>query len=137
MTTKQKNEQIKLGKIAIVDVLKTKKDIHNAFNSPLVGNVSLLYGKQGNADKNFKGGFGVSHIVAKRDLENKTDNHFKYYTGKRVLKKLIDVVVKGKIERFEQRRKVVTIVYENFEANLSLDYNGKSLVWLITGYKIK
>ena len=49
-------------------VINERKDVKDAFMCQ-VGSVDLLYGEIGNPQKNFKGGFGVCHIIAKRDYE--------------------------------------------------------------------
>jgi len=125
-----KNEEIKKGIKALKFVIRNKVDFYNAFINLEIGNVTLLYGKAGNINNNFKGGFGISHIISKRNSEERN-------SGYKTAVKLIETIVNGKIIKTIPSKKTVHILFENYEAILSLDLHGETVTWLITGYKIK
>ena len=57
---------------ALKRVIKTKTDEENAFFCSF-GPVCLKYGEPGDPEKNFRKGYGISHIIAKRDYEHAMD----------------------------------------------------------------
>ena len=83
---------------ALNKVIKNKIDIDDAFFCSL-GSVSLKYGNPGLSDKSYKKGFGVSHIISKRDYEHAKDPNAFPETGLQVVKKLMDVIVYGRQSR--------------------------------------
>ncbi|HQN16662.1 MAG TPA: hypothetical protein PLB59_09690 [Bacteroidales bacterium] len=139
--------ELKKGRSALKYVISNKKDRINAFRNPDFGFISLIYGNSGKQINNFKGGFGISHIIAKRDYEDNLEcadfykKHHRYpkrlCSGEFVAYKLIDVVINGKIIKTVESKKTVHMIKDGYEAILSLDMNGTSLTWIITGYKIK
>lgn len=130
------DKELKKGIRNLNKVLKTKKDVFEAFISNSLGKISLIYGFEGNANNNFKKGYGISHIVAKRNYEakNSTDNKEK---GVDVAKKLIDVIINGEIVKTIKSKETVHIEKDGYEAVLSLDWHKNKITWLLTGYKIK
>ena len=83
---------------ALNKVIKNKIDIDDAFFCSL-GSVCLKYGNPGQSDKNYKNGFGVAHIISKRDYEHAKDPNAFPETGLQVVKKLMDVIVYGTITK--------------------------------------
>jgi isoleucyl-tRNA synthetase len=93
-----------------------------------VNEVTFVWGAPGSADNNFKGGHGISHIIAKRDAEAGN--------GLDVAIKLIEVIAKGELHKAVAAKQTVHITYEEYEAVLSKNRFGKKETWLLTGWKI-
>lgn len=120
---------------ALKKVINTKTDVDDAFFCAL-GPVSLKYGNPGNAENNFKKGGGISHIIAKRDYEHAKDLKTFPETGLQVAKKLMDVIIYGKISRIEPDKQCVHLQKDGFEAVISQNWHGNKVNWLLTGWKI-
>jgi len=116
--------------------IKNKKDVQNAFFSELVGSISLIYGTDGDKTKNFKGGYGIAHIIAKRNFEALTNSKLKNQNGTVLAGKLIEVICFGTIYKTIVSKQTIHIRKDNYEAVLSLDLHGNKVCWLLTGYKI-
>lgn len=136
MTRKKENPELTKGIVRLKWVIKNKKDFYNAFEKPGFGVISLIYGKPGIAIDNFKGGNGIAHIIAKRNWEGKTNTKLKNQKGIDVAKKLIDVIVNGKIVKTIKTKQTVFIHKDGYEAILSLNWFGNKITWLFNGYKI-
>ena len=119
---------------ALNKVIKNKIDIDDAFFCPL-GSVCLKYGNPGQSDKNYKKGFGVAHIISKRDYERAKDPNAFPETGLQVVKKLMDVIVYGTITKTIPAKQTVHLQKDGFEAVISQNWNGDKVNWLLTGWK--
>ncbi len=124
----QKEEQLKIGLSALSKCIKTKTDVPNAFLRIGLGYITLKYGIQGDPKKKFKPGYGIVHIIAKRNYENND--------GLEVAKKLIDVLVYGSIDCTNEEKQTIEIVKDGYKATLSLSWYGKNIFWLLTGFKL-
>jgi len=51
-----------------------------------------------------------------------------------VVKKLIEVIVKGDITKTDQNKQTITIEYDNYRAILSLRFLQNTVTWLLTGF---
>ena len=121
--------------IAVLNkVIKNKTDIDDAFFCSL-GSVCLKYGTIGEKDKGFKKGFGIAHIIAKRDYEHSKDPRAFPETGIQVVKKLMDVIVYGTITKTVPAKQCVHLQKDGFEAVISQNWNGDKVNWLLTGWK--
>lgn len=138
--TKQKNgqpvfckvwkaTQLKNGLSALSYCIETKCDADNAFIIPQIGFVSLKYGTIGDPSNHYKKGSGISHIIAKRDDEEAN-------SGVKTVKKLIDVLVNGKINKVVEAKQTIHIEKDGYEAIVSLNWCGTQITWLLTGFKI-
>ena len=134
------------GRKALDWVIKEKKDKFEAFHHVHFVDISLIYGTPGNPLKNFKGGYGISHIIEKRNHEaiiesdlffKKFKKHKKIITGEKIAYKLIDVILNGKVTKTIESKKTVHFSKDGYEAVLSLDFHGNCVSWILTGYKIK
>lgn len=116
------------GKQAMEQVISEHTDVLNAMYREDLGGVSFYWGIPGKGKK-FKGGSGVSHIVAKRDAEDGS--------GQATALKLVEVIAKGNvIQRQEQDQgSRVLIAYDGYTAVLSLYKDGELQTWLLTGWK--
>ena len=83
-------------------------------------NVGLYWGETGNPARNFKGGYGLAHIGAKH--------------GGEVVRQIVDVLCKGKIDRYVEGNKTVILSNGRFECVLALTRNGGKETWLLTGW---
>jgi isoleucyl-tRNA synthetase len=102
-------------------------DVENAMHRTELGQVSFKLGETGDATKNFKGGWGLNHIVAKRNDEN--------LNGFDVVLKLLEVIAVGQIEKEVTSKQTIHISHDGYEAVLSKDFNGGKEVWLLTGWE--
>ncbi|MCX8014041.1 MAG: hypothetical protein N3A02_07095, partial [Rectinema sp.] len=119
---------IKRGQIAMEKVIREKTDVLNAMYRPELGGISFYWGTPGRGKK-FKGGSGVSHIIAKRNSEGKN--------GEEIARNLVEVIAKGKISEPygppEWER--VNVYHNGHTAVLSLYKDGHIQTWLLTGWK--
>lgn len=122
--------QAKNGLKALRYCIENKKDVDNAFIVKNLGFVSFKYGKEGNSEKDFKGGYGISHIIAKRDYEKKG-------TGLKTAEKIIDVLVFGKITKTTAEKGTIQIEKDGYRAILSLNWHNDKVIWLLTGFKLR
>lgn len=120
----------KAGLLRLNICLKNKSDVENALHRDDIGYINLIYGKPGNGLKQFKGGFGLSHIIAKRDYEKAGE-------GIKTAKKIIEVVLFGRITKTIKSKETIHIQKDGYEAVLSLNWHGNKVNWILTGYKIK
>lgn len=132
--------EIEKGKKILQEVIDKKQDFLDVIvrTEPEIGAISLIWGEIGNPAKKFEGGYGISHIIAKRDWEGENLPQFKNQKGKDFAFELIDVMVLGKINRIfgrEDNRRV-ELEYDNKIALLSQYYEGNKATWLLTGFKI-
>lgn len=121
---------------ALNSALEDKQDIYDAFSTEQLGSISLIYGKAGNPNKQYSGGYGLAHIVAKRDYEHQQNPQQHRLTGKGVARKLIGVIVYGEVRRTLPAKQVVHIRRGKYEAVLSLDMHGNRVTWLLTGFRV-
>jgi dsDNA-binding SOS-regulon protein len=122
--------ELAAGMKSLKKCITEKIDIDNAIHREDIGAISLKYGKVGNPENNFKGGFGISHIIAKREHEQKGE-------GLKTAEKLIEVALLGQIIRAVKAKETVHIEKDGYEVVLSLNWNGNKVNWILTGYKIK
>ena len=124
-------ENIRRGQAAMEKVIAEHTDVMDAMHRDDLGSISFLWGEPGHGDK-FKGGWGVSHLIARRNAQG--------YDGEAVARKMVEVIGKGKITKryaedsVDQER--VNVTYDGYEAHLGLFRYGKRMTWLITGYEV-
>ena len=129
-----KRIEIRKALSALNKVIKTKSDIDDAFFCAL-GPVCLKYGSPGTPENDFKKGFGISHIIAKRDYEHTTDPIAFPETGLEVARKLMDVIVYGTVTKTIPAKQCVHLQKDGFEAIISQNWHGDKVNWLLTGWK--
>lgn len=133
------NENIASGKKAINELIdKADKglgsenlSIKNAMYRSDLGYIDFVWGKPGEGPK-FKKGYGLAHIIAKRNAE--TGN------GKQVAYELVNVLAKGTKIEVQRVQSVsgndrIRISYNNHTAVLSESPEGNH--WLLTGWENK
>jgi len=107
-------------------VIFEKTEIKHAIHREDLGEIGFVYGLEGNPNNEFKGGSGLSHIIAKRFSEGEN--------GLDVALKMIEVIIEGNIERVVENKQTVHIVKDEFEAVLSKNKYGNEEIWLLTGW---
>ncbi len=127
--------EIEKGLKALFQSLENQEDRLNAMYREDLGEIAFLYGKTGDPEKNFKGGFGLAHILAKRNWEGENIEALKGQKGIEVLQKMVEVLAKGEISKTIPAKKTVHISLEEYEAVISQEYNQELLNWLLTAYK--
>lgn len=80
----------------------------------------------------FGGGYGISHIIAKRDWEGKHIKSLIGQKGEDVAMKMVDVIAKGNITKSGQRVKIIDAEYE---ANLETKYYERERIWVLSGMR--
>ena len=129
-----KKTEIRKALATLNKVIKTKSDIDDAFFCAL-GSVCLKYGNPGTPENNFKKGFGISHIIAKRDHEHAANPTEFPETGLEVARKLMDVIVYGTVAKTIPAKQCVHLQKDDFEAIISQNWHGDKVNWLLTGWK--
>ncbi len=112
--------------IAMLDALRGGPGaVVKAMHREDVGAVSFYWGKPGdptNVATPYKGGFGLSHIVAKH--------------GPEVVDDVVEAIAKGELRFVNVDKTRVALSLGDTEAILSLDRSGEKNVWLLTGFRI-
>jgi len=122
------SENIASGKRGMEKVIRDHADVMDAMVRDDIGSVSFYWGTPGTGST-FKGGSGVSHIIAKRNSEG--------FNGEETARKMVDVIGLGNITKTEGPEKGirVTISKDGYSAVLSLYRMGEKNTWLLTGWK--
>jgi isoleucyl-tRNA synthetase len=126
--TFQNRKNIYFGLKSLKNALLNKSEICNGIFRKDLGNIGLYFGEVGDVSKKYKGGNGLSHIIAKRYAEG--------FDGYEVVLKLIETIVTGTITKEVEQKKTVHIEKDGYEAVLSKDKFGNEEIWLLTGWKI-
>jgi len=121
------------GRKAMRRVIATGEDAHAVLEFEGVP-VDFRYGRPGDPERDFKGGWGVSHIVAKRDAQHKSDPLLHPETGKETAAHLVQTLVLGKTKRTDLVGDgvEVTVEWENYRVIL-LRKNGS---YILSGYRL-
>ena len=83
--------------------------------------ITFYFGKVGDANKNFKGGYGISHIGGKHGVET--------------LLHVLDVIARGKVDRYVEGNKTIVLSDGEYEVLLGLTRFGDKETWLFNGWK--
>lgn len=114
---------------AITRVLETRKSAVGAVRRPDLGPITIDYGKPGSPRKKFKDGWGLSHIVARRDLEGRDGESFVRNTLPEALLHGVPANERGPTDA---RR--IDLVFGEHRAVLSLHRFEKRETWLLTAF---
>lgn len=102
-----------------------------------IGNIDIVWGTPGKGAK-FKGGYGLSHILAKRNDDY--EKGCSTVDGKTTANKLIEVIAKGKNRKIQNAANGnngiarMKINYDSYTAVLSMA-QGEKNTWLLTGWE--
>ncbi|MEG9884921.1 MAG: hypothetical protein V6Z86_10040 [Hyphomicrobiales bacterium] len=115
----------------IAGVLRNGKSSKGRLFRADLGDITIDWGEPGDMAKNFKGGWGLSHIRAKRTIVDGIDG------DAFVRRTLPRILSEGKLSLFKgpTSGRRATITYGNYRADLSLFRDGKRETWLLTGFK--
>lgn len=120
-------ENIANGKKAIEKVISEHSDAIDAMTRDDVGGISFYYGTPGTGKK-FKKGYGIAHMIAKRNSEG--------LDGETFVKRLPEVIAKGKIAERQTAPNGdrVLVKYGDITTVLSLYKDGNRQTWVVTGW---
>jgi isoleucyl-tRNA synthetase len=125
--------EVFFAKKAMDYVLTSNKDVEHAVcRTDIDGNfIHFLWGEEGIADKDFKKGYGISKIIAKRKKEG--------HEPKEILHKIAEVLALGKINRIfgPEKNRRIELEYHNHIAFVNEYQNEAKYNWLLTGFKRK
>ena len=106
---------------AIEHLLRVKRGhVPAAFHKDGLGDIDLPWGYGG------KDGFGLAHIIERRNEENRD--------GVKFVKSIPNIVQNGNVEYRGQGKNRAYIVDEKNEAVIRLDWDGEGRKWLATAY---
>ncbi len=119
------------GRAAVDVVLRDETSVQDAMSRPDLGSITIDYGEPGNSERSFDGGWGLSHIIARRDLEGGDGQQF-------VREVLPETLARGKLARLSgpPNARRANIVYRGNKAILSLYRHGDRETWVLSGYEI-
>jgi isoleucyl-tRNA synthetase len=120
---------------------KNKADVEFAICRSEINNgyIHFLWGKEGNAAKDFEGGYGTSKIIAKRNWEIENVEELKEQTLENVFEGIADALVFGKIVREygPEKAKKIELQNEDYIVIISQFLHDEEYNWLVTGFKKK
>ncbi|MEW6385894.1 MAG: strawberry notch-like NTP hydrolase domain-containing protein [Thermodesulfobacteriota bacterium] len=127
--TIQEDENLRRGAAAMERVISEQTDVPVAMRRDDLGDISFYWGEPGNPAKDFKGGYGVSHIIAKRNAEGED--------GEAIARKMVEVIAKGEFrkESGPEGGQRVEIGFDKHIAILSKYRFGEREAWLLTGWR--
>lgn len=106
---------------AIEHLLREKRGhVPGAFHKKGLGDIDLPYGKTG------KGGFGLAHIIERRNAQG--------FDGEAFVRELPKLIEEGRVEYRREYKNRAYIVHEGKEAVVRLDWDGKDRKWLVSAY---
>jgi len=123
-------KNMNLGTEALANLLADPTDeLRYAMHRDDVGDIAFLWGEPGSPAKEFKGGSGFSHIIAKRAAQG--------YGGVTEASRVVETLAKGRLAELKGERagRRAVIRYDDFQAVLSLFDDGKRKTWVLTGYE--
>lgn len=144
-------ENIKRGMMAMKHVIASHKMEPHAMWRKDIGWIGFEWGKSGeeppafNTKEDFrawqksgrkpfdKGGYGIAHIIAKRNWEGKHIEEFLGQKGIDIAYKLVDVIAKGTAQT---QGATALITNGQYKVILRKRGSGKGQFWIITGYQV-
>ena len=92
-----------------------------------IGDIDFLWGKEGDPARNYKKGYGISHIIARRNQEGQD--------GVEMAMLMPEVIMRGEKEVSAGGVKI-KLRYNNYVAVLTNNRDGQNVPhWLLTGFK--
>lgn len=118
-----------------------QKDVEFAVCRPDIVNgfIHFLWGKEGDSEKDFEGGYGTSKIIAKRIWEAENIEEFKKETIELVFEGIAEAIVNGKLirEYGPENAKRKELQSEKYIVIISQFLHNDEYNWLVTGFKKK
>ena len=123
--TKEAQANIAKGNETIGRVLRERASVPAAMTHPELGAITFDWGEPGDPTKDYEGGWGLSHVLARH--------------GETVVREIPKVIASGKITRQygPPNGQRVVISDGTHTAVLSLHRFGKRETWLLTSWKEK
>ncbi|WP_337366510.1 LPD38 domain-containing protein [Phascolarctobacterium sp.] len=120
-------ENIANGERAMRQVIDTHEDVESAMYREDIGDIDFVWGKEGRGTK-FKGGYGIAHIIAKRDAEGISGNDFVLNIPK--------TIALGKVSGKQEASNGDRVLISNGSKTvvLSLFKDGNRKTWLVTSW---
>ena len=125
------SQNIAEGKTAIETALSKRTSVPAAMYRRDVGEITIDYGKPGDPSRNFAEGFGLSHIVARRNAQGQNGEEF-------VREILPEVLAKGRLSALRTSKigdRRAQVVYRGNVAILSLFRDQRRETWVLTGFR--
>lgn len=123
-----RERNITQGKSALETAIHEQRDVERAFLRPEIGEIDLVWGEEGDPQRGYKGGKGLSHIIAKRTAEG--------IDGVAFARSLYEVIANGTVQPVYTAggdpRQIITL--DERVVVLSLMEHGKERIWVLTGY---
>lgn len=130
-----------LGIKAFQYQLVNQKDVEFAMCRPDLPNgfIHFLWGKEGEATKDFAGGYGTSKIIAKHNWEQENIAEFNNVTIAQVFEGIANAIAKGKLIRTygSEDAKRAEIQSDDYIVIVSEFLHDQENNWLVTGFKKK
>jgi len=124
------DREVFLGKKAVDKALLTNKDVEYAVCRTDIpgGFIHFLWGEEGSAEKEFKNGYGISKIVAKRKTEG--------LEATEILYKIVDTLVSGTVNRVfgPENNQRIELELNNCVTFINEYKSGDKYNWLLTGF---
>lgn len=126
---KDEAENIEHGAASLKKVIETQGDENEAMFRPELGHIAFKWGHPGTEAKQFKDGYGISHLIERRKALGQD--------VEKVLSQLPETLAKGQIktEASSRGRQHVGITHNGIKAVLSPDFHGDALHWLLTAFE--
>lgn len=106
-------------------VIETQSDVNRAMYTDELGYIDFKWGTPGNPDKDYKKGYGISHIIAHRNAQG--------VDGIATVKKVPEAIAFGKIT--DRKETKVAIEYQGMRVFLVNNLNGqKTRYWVLSGF---
>jgi hypothetical protein len=125
------SQNIAEGKAAIETALSKQTSVPAAMYRRDVGEITIDFGRTGDPNRKFAEGFGLSHIIARRNLQKQDGEAF-------VREILPEVIAKGRLFRVrtaDRGDRRAQIVYRGNVAILSMNRDQKRETCVLTGYR--
>lgn len=125
-------DNIAQGQRAAANAMLTKRSVERAMHRDDVGWITFDYGQAGDPARKFAGGWGLSHIVARRTQEGEDGMRF-------VLADMPRAIAKGEIARVygPENGTRVDIEHAGNRVTLSLHRHDQRETWVLTAFRKK
>ena len=124
---KSRAENVAHGAAAMKTVIEGKTDVENAMWREDVGHISFLWGQPGQG-KDFSGGYGVSHIIAKHGSRSQP--------GENLAQSLVHTLDRGTVDfKFDNPQRIrIEVRDRRYTVVLNSDPERGGNSWLVTGF---
>ncbi len=122
-------DNLNRGRSAVDIALATRGSVPAAIFQSDVGEITFDFGTGGDPRRQFRGGWGLFHILAKRNSEGLDGERF-------VREDLPEIIARGSLDRFygPSNARRADITFRGKRVTLSLFRNGERENWVLTGF---